>query len=179
MYAWRDREIVLDMMEDLSGGRVAHGVNIIGGVRIDVDEEKLDMLISRLTRLKNKPSKLLDVVTHDNSLKRRTQGIGYLSPEQIRRYCVVGPVARASGVDIDLRRDHPQPPYDRIPFNVITHQDGDVWARTLVRSLETLESLHICREILKACRMDRLLRELRGEFLLVKSSAGPKHPGVK
>lgn len=149
MYAWRDREIVLDMMEDLSGGRVAHGVNIIGGVRIDVDEEKSRMLAHRIDTLEEQAQKLLDVVTHDRSLKRRTQGIAYLSPEQIRRYCVVGPIARASGVDVDFRRDNPQPPYDRLPFNVITHDDGDVWARTLVRSLETLESLHICRTILK------------------------------
>ncbi len=112
--------------------------------------KKLKMLTRRINTLEEQARKLLDVVTHDNSLKRRTQGIAYLSPDQIRRYCVVGPIARASGVDIDLRRDLPQPPYDRIPFDVITHQDGDVWARTLVRSMETLESLHICREILKA-----------------------------
>jgi len=148
MYAWRDREIVLDMMEELSGGRVAHGVNIIGGVRIDLDEESDLMLIKRIDTLEGQIHKLLDVVTHDRSLKRRTQGIAYLSPEQIRKYCVVGPIARASGVDIDMRRDIPRPPYDQVPFNVITHHDGDVWARTLVRSLESLESLKICRGIL-------------------------------
>jgi NADH-quinone oxidoreductase subunit D len=148
MYAWRDREIVLDMMEELSGGRVAHGVNIIGGVRIDVDEEIQHSLVRRIDDLEVQTHKLLDVVTHDRMLHNRTQGIAYLSPDQIRKYCVVGPVARASGVDVDLRRDIPQPPYDVIKFHVVTHTDGDVWARTYVRVVEVVESLHICRRIL-------------------------------
>jgi NADH-quinone oxidoreductase subunit D len=148
MYAWRDREIVLDMMEDLSGGRVAHGVNIIGGVRIDVDDQEYNSLVKRIDELEVQTQKLLDVVTHDRMLHNRTQGIAYLSPEQIHKFCVVGPVARASGVDVDLRRDILKPPYDVVNFNVITHTDGDVWARTFVRVLEIQESLHICRQIL-------------------------------
>jgi Ni,Fe-hydrogenase III large subunit len=149
MYAWRDREIVLDMMEAISGGRVAHGVNIIGGVRFDVDAEMRAYLESRLDNLDGQLHRLLDFVTHDRSLKRRTEGIAYLSPEQIKQFCVVGPVARASGVDVDLRRDLPRPPYDKLSFNVVTHYDGDVWARTFVRMVESIESLHICQDILK------------------------------
>jgi NADH:ubiquinone oxidoreductase subunit D len=57
-------------------------------------------------------------------------------------------VARASGVDMDLRRDAPYAAYDRIHVNVITSNQGDVWARTLVRTLEAIESLHICRQLL-------------------------------
>ncbi|MDF1514363.1 MAG: nickel-dependent hydrogenase large subunit [Anaerolineae bacterium] len=149
MYAWRDREIVLDMMEDLSGGRVAHAVNIIGGVRIDVDEDTFQMLCRRCDVLEIQAHKLLDVVTHDRSLKGRTEGIGILTPQQVRDFCVVGPVARASGADMDLRRDAPLSPYDIIPVHVVTHNAGDVWARTYVRMLETVESLRICREILR------------------------------
>lgn len=148
MYAWRDREIVLDIMEDLSGGRVSHAVNIIGGVRIDLTDEHRDAILEQLDLLDKQITNLLGVVEHESTLHARTRDIGYLSLEQIRRYCVVGPVARASGLDVDIRRDNPRPPYDQLEFNVPVHEDGDVWARTLVRVQETVESVHLCRQIL-------------------------------
>lgn len=148
MYTWRDREIVLDIMEELSGGRVSHAVNIIGGVRIDLDDNHNHTILERLNVVEKQLEKVLGLIEQEPSLRARTQNIGYLSKEQILRYGVVGPVARASGVDIDLRRDLPRPPYDRLRFNVITHTAGDVWARTLVRAQETRESLDLCRQLL-------------------------------
>jgi NADH-quinone oxidoreductase subunit D len=148
MYAWRDREIVLDIMEDLSGGRVSHAVNIIGGVRTDLTDEHREAILTQLNELERQVARLLGVVEHEPTLRGRTRNIGHLSLEQIKRYCVVGPVARASGLDVDLRRDTPRTPYDRLDFNVPVRQEGDVWARTLVRLQETMESVHLCRQIL-------------------------------
>lgn len=148
MYAWRDREIVLDIMEDLSGGRVSHAVNVIGGVRTDLDDAHRKRIVEQLNTLDQQIHQLVGVVEHERSLKARTQNIGVLSKEQIYRYCTVGPVARASGVDIDLRRDIPRVPYSELDFKVITHTDGDVWARTWVRIQEAVESSHLCRQIL-------------------------------
>jgi len=148
MYAWRDREIVLDIMEELSGGRVAHAVNVIGGVRIDVDEAQMGSILARLDGLERQIETLLGVIQHERTFQVRTRGVGHLSAEQVRRYCVVGPIARASGVDVDLRRDAPYAAYDRLDFRVITAEEGDVWARALVRVQETIESLHLCRQLL-------------------------------
>jgi len=148
MYAWRDREIVLDVMEDLSGGRVSHAVNVIGGVRIDLTDQHRDAILEQLDQLDTQVARLLGVVEHERTLRARTQGVGHLTPEDVRRYCVVGPVARASGLDVDLRRDLPRAPYDRLDFVVPVHEAGDVWARTLVRMQETVESVHLCRQIL-------------------------------
>jgi Ni,Fe-hydrogenase III large subunit len=148
MYAWRDREIALDIMEELSGARVTHAVNVIGGVCIDVNEEQLASIVERLDELEQKVEILLGVIRHEPSFRARAQKVGYLSPEQIRGYCVVGPVARASGVNVDVRRDAPYAAYDRIQFDVIAHDEGDVWARTLVRTLEAIESLQMCRRLL-------------------------------
>ncbi|MBM4464378.1 MAG: NADH dehydrogenase subunit [Chloroflexi bacterium] len=148
MYAWRDREIALDIMEELSGGRVAHAANVIGGVRIDVDEAQMDSILVRLDDLERQIETFLGVIQHERSFQARTRGVGHLSADQVRRYCVVGPVARASGVDVDLRRDAPYAAYDRVNFRVITAQAGDVWACTVVRTLEIVESLHICRQLL-------------------------------
>jgi NADH-quinone oxidoreductase subunit D len=74
--------------------------------------------------------------------------VGHLSTEAVRRYCVVGPVARASGVAVDMRRDAPYAVYDQLDFRVITADEGDVWARTMVRVQETVESLRMCRQLL-------------------------------
>ncbi len=148
MYAWRDREIALDIMEDLSGGRVSHAVNVIGGVRIDLTPEHCDVILAQLDTLEKQIEALLGVVENERSFQARTRDIGRLTTEQARRYCVVGPVARASGIDIDLRRDAPYPPYNRLKFRVPVRYEGDAWARTLVRMLETVESIHLCREIL-------------------------------
>jgi len=148
MYAWRDREIVLDIMEDLSGGRVSHAVNVIGGVRIDLTPEHHNMILKQLDKLGPQLEELLGVIENERSFQGRTRNIGVLSLEQIRRYCVVGPVARASGLDMDLRRDAPYPPYDQLKFRVPVRYEGDAWARTLVRMLEMVESVHLCRQIL-------------------------------
>ena len=148
MYAWRDREIVLDVMEELSGGRVAHAVNVIGGVRIDVTQEQAHSTLARLDELERRVETLLGVIRHERTLQARTRSVGHLSAEQVRRYCVVGPVARASGVDVDMRRDAPYAAYGQLDFKVITAKEGDVWARTMVRALESIESLRMCRQLL-------------------------------
>jgi Ni,Fe-hydrogenase III large subunit len=149
MYTWRDREMALDIMEELSGGRVAHAANVIGGVRIDVDHAQVDAILARLDDLERQIEIFLGVIQHERSFQARTRGVGYLSPDDVRRYCVVGPVARASGVDVDLRRDAPYAAYDGLEFRVITAREGDVWACTMVRALETIESLHMCRQLLE------------------------------
>ena len=149
MYTWRDREIVLDIMEEFSGGRVAHAVNLVGGVRVDVEQEHARSILTRLDDLAQQVDTFLDMIQHERTFQARTRNVGHLSVEQVHRYCVVGPVARASGVDVDMRRDAPYAAYDQLDFQVITAQQGDVWARTMVRSLETIESLHICRQLLQ------------------------------
>ncbi|MBN1584020.1 MAG: nickel-dependent hydrogenase large subunit [Anaerolineae bacterium] len=148
MYAWRDREVVLDIMEELSGGRVTHAVNVIGGVRIDIDVDQSRTILLQLDELGKQIEQFLDMIEHERTFQARTQHIGYLSPEQIRRACVVGPVARASGIDVDLRRDAPYAVYDRLNFEVVTNDKGDVWARTLVRTQEMVQSLRLCRQLM-------------------------------
>jgi len=148
MYSWRDREIVLDIMENLSGGRIAHAVNVIGGVRVDLEPEQVDAIRRRLDELQGQVDDLLDIVEHEHTLKARTQGVGRASLEQIRRHCAVGPMARAAGVDRDLRRDAPYAAYDRLSFQVVTEPGGDVWSATRVRVREVVESLSLCHQIL-------------------------------
>jgi len=127
---------------------VAHAANAIGGVRIDVGEAQVDSILPRLADLERQIEVLLDVIQHERTFSVRTRGVGHLSAERVRDYCVVGPTARASGVDVDLRRDAPYAAYDRLSFRVITAEEGDVWACSMVRLLETIESLQMCRQLL-------------------------------
>ncbi len=149
MHAWHDRELSLDVMEQLSGGRVLHAANQIGGVSFDLDPEHYEMIRKHLRKLHNQVEGLLDVIENEPALSARTKGVAPLSADLIKQYCAVGPIARASGVDMDIRRDDPTPPYDQLDFKVITHPDGDAWARTIVRTQETRESLNLCESILR------------------------------
>jgi NADH-quinone oxidoreductase subunit D len=148
MHTWHDRELVLDIMEGVSGGRVSHAANQIGGVRFDLSAEQEAMITENVDKLKTQVSGVLDVIENEPALRARTQGVATVSAETIRDYCLVGTVARASGVDVDIRRDDPWPPYDRLDVRVITLPDGDAWARTLIRALEVRESLRLCERLL-------------------------------
>jgi NADH-quinone oxidoreductase subunit D len=149
MHAWHDRELSLDIMEAISGGRISHAANQIGGVRFDLDEDHIAMIRETTERLESQVENLLEVIEHTSSMKARTKNVAPIPQSMIRKYCVVGPIARASGVDMDMRRDDPWPPYDRLNFEVVTHDAGDAWARTLVRTQETRVSLDLCKAILK------------------------------
>ncbi len=149
MHAWHDRESVLDVMEEISGGRVLHAANQIGGVRFDIDHEHDAMIRSALKSLHEQVAGLLDVIENEPALIARTKGVAPVSPEVIKKYCVVGPMARASGVDVDMRIENPIPPYDQLDFSVITHPDGDAWSRTFVRVEEIRVSLNLCESILE------------------------------
>lgn len=149
MHTWHDREMVLDIMEELSGGRVSHAANKIGGVRFDLDQDHGPMVVRILSELRVEIEKLRDVVMYEPTIRARTQGVAPLSAEEIKQFGIVGPIARASGVDVDFRRDDPLPPYDRLKFSVVINQAGDAWARTLVRVEEIVESMQLCEQILQ------------------------------
>ena len=148
MYAWRDREIVLDIMEEISGQRISHAMNVIGGVRGDISNDRVPATLESLTELESQLERFLGIIEHERSFRGRTRNVGHLSDEEIRDYCVVGPMARASGIDVDFRRDEAYAAYGDLELRVIKDYGGDIWARTLVRIQEAIESVHICRQVL-------------------------------
>lgn len=149
MYSWRDREIILDLMEELSGGRVSHAVNLIGGVRTDIDARQARMIVEKLHEFEGQIGLLYNLFERDRSFRLRTQGLGRLSLELVRALGVVGPTARASGDDVDMRRDAPYGAYPDLELHVITTTEGDLWSRAHVRVLEIMESLRLCGQIIE------------------------------
>lgn len=149
MWAWRFREEILQICERLTGNRNHYAMLKPGGVRRDVDPEDIPTVHRLLDGLRKPLELFRDTVAQDPLIQARTRGIGALSPEQVRRFGALGPTARASGVDIDVRRDHPHAAYDRIEWNVVLAEHGDVYDKVTVRIGEMFESIHILRQCLE------------------------------
>jgi NADH-quinone oxidoreductase subunit D len=148
MYSWRDREIVMDLLESLSGNRVHYSVNVIGGVKFDVDDKLRDAVLRGVDYLEERTRHYYNVVTTDETFLARTRGVGTMTKEQSELHGTVGPTARASGVERDIRVDAPYAAYDRFKVNLITDDGGDLLARFVVRVKELYESYRLIREIL-------------------------------
>jgi NADH-quinone oxidoreductase subunit D len=141
MWAWKEREEVLDILEELTGNRNNYAMMKVGGVRRDLVESSFPGVISRL----NKTIKFVDMikkaVLDDPVLHARLKGVGVLTRQDCIDYGALGPTSRASGIPKDVRRDAPYAAYDRIKWNVITQEAGDVFAKAVIRILETFESI--------------------------------------
>lgn len=148
MWAWKWREPALDIMELVTGNRNNYAMMCPGGVRRDMSEEDFPFIQSKLDEIKSKVAMLAAAVPDDPVLLARLKGVGILTAEDIHNYGAIGPVARASGVAIDVRRDDPYAAYDRLDWEVITEPAGDLLARTNVRLLEILESVKILEQCL-------------------------------
>jgi len=149
MQSFRIREPVMWMAERITGNRKTYGLCLVGGVRWDITPEVRAELRQTLVTLEGEWRTLVAAVAGDKNLKVRTRGVGVTSPELVRQMGLVGPVARAAGVDIDCRRDHPYAAYGRVEFDVVTASEGDVWARLWVRLEEGLQSIRIIRQCLE------------------------------
>lgn len=149
MYTWRDREVVMDLLAELTGNRVNYAINTIGGVRRDVSEQQALDVLKAVDILEERTKYYIGIATTETSIIKRLLGVGVLSHEDALRLDAVGPTARASGVTRDVRRDDPYAAYGSLSFDVITDNHNDVYGRTLVRVKELLESFKIIRQVIK------------------------------
>jgi ech hydrogenase subunit E len=148
MFSWRDRETVMSLLEELSGNRVNYSVNLLGGVKYDIDAAGADAIRRGLDYLEERSRHYLTVVTTDESFLRRTRGVGAITFDQANRLGTVGPTARASGVARDIRVDAPYLSYDEHPVKSIIDERCDLEARFVVRITELFESYRLIRELL-------------------------------
>jgi Ni,Fe-hydrogenase III large subunit/Ni,Fe-hydrogenase III component G len=144
-HAGRLRELVLRLNEGLTGSRWLRGMVCIGGVRRSWSLAQRDLLRDTLPQVEREFDSLVALVQSSDSTRDRLERTGILRPETAKELGVVGVAGRASGVDLDVRRDHPYAAYDRYPFRVPVYQAGDVLHRMLVRVDEVKESFQILR----------------------------------
>jgi membrane-bound hydrogenase subunit alpha len=155
MWAWKYREPVLDLFEMITGNRNSYAMFKIGGVRRDIENSKIPKIKETLDLLKKKTDLLVGAVMDDPVIHARTKGVGVLTKEDILNYGAVGPIARASGVAIDVRRDDPYAAYPLVNWKVITAREGDVFAKAEVRLLEMYESISIIEQCLTGLKKEK------------------------
>ncbi len=148
MWGWKYREPICDIMETVTGNRQNYAMLKAGGVRRDIEKEHVPYILTRLDEFIKHLDMLRGAILDDPVLQARLKGVGILTKEKAIDYAALGPTARASGVDIDVRRDHPYAVYDRVKWRVITQDAGDVFAKVVVRILEMYESVNIIRQCL-------------------------------
>jgi len=142
------RERVMDALEAVSGNRVNYGMQRIGGVNRDILHS--DMLREVMKDIREGlVEKIVPIFTGNRLVKARTEGIGVLTQQQAEEYGVVGPTARASGVEIDTRRDYPYAAYRELNFQPVFAREGDIRARIIVRAKEMLESARLVEQALR------------------------------
>lgn len=149
MYSWRDREIVMDLLAMLTGNRINYGVNTLGGVRRDITQEQAQDILKAMDILEERTKYYIKVATEETTLIKRLSVVGTLSHDDAVLMGAVGPTARASNVDRDIRRDDSYAAYGDIAFKVVTDTHNDVYGRTLVRVGELMESYSMVRQLLK------------------------------
>ncbi|BCJ71510.1 NADH-quinone oxidoreductase subunit D 1 [Catellatospora sp. IY07-71] len=153
-YAFREREVLQAVMEEASGGRMHYMFNRVGGLKEEVPagwtrraREAVDLVASRMPLLD-------DLIRRNDIFLARTVGVGVLTAAQAAAYGASGPVARASGLDFDLRRDEPYLAYGELDVPVITKTAGDCHARFEVLLDQVYASLDLVRQCLD--RVDRI-----------------------
>jgi membrane-bound hydrogenase subunit alpha len=155
MWAWKYREPVLDLFEMISGNRNSYAMFKVGGVRRDIETDKIDKIRKVLGDLKKKTELLTGAVMDDPVIHARTKGVGVLTRKDVIDYGAVGPTARASGVPIDVRKDDPYAAYPLVEWKVITSEAGDVFAKAEVRLLEMYESISIIEQCLRGLEKEK------------------------
>nr|WP_228562809.1 NADH-quinone oxidoreductase subunit D [Catenulispora rubra] len=148
-YAFREREEIQAVMEEISGGRMHFMFNRVGGLKEELPLGWTDRVRAAIAKVRGRMSDIDRLITGNEIFRARTRGVGVLTREQIAAYGVSGPIARASGVDFDLRRDDPYLAYGepevRDKLKVVTGRGGDCLARFEVLLEQAYNSLDIAQ----------------------------------
>ncbi len=148
LYTFRERELVMNINELMAGFRFFPSYIRVGGLREDLSRGFHEAVTAFLDRMPGKIDEYEGLLTKNDIFRRRTIGVGMISKEDAAAWGVVGPIARGSGLNYDVRKQFPYSGYETYDFTVPTQAAGDVYARYLVRIAEMRESVVIARQAL-------------------------------
>jgi NADH-quinone oxidoreductase subunit D len=150
MFMWPagDRELLIDLLEALTGARVTHAYNIPGGVRNDMPEGFKDRCIRQVRYFQKRLKEYEDIFYNMPLFRQRTEGVAVLSKEDAIKLGVTGSVLRASGIPYDIRKAEPYDIYNEIDFKIQYMKTGDCFARSYVPFLDMKESCYIIEQLL-------------------------------
>jgi NADH-quinone oxidoreductase subunit D len=148
-YAFRERETIQEIMEEVSGGRMHYMFNRVGGLKEDIPAGWTGRASAAISTVRTRLRELEDLIFGNEIFRARTRGVGVLSPALVEAYGVSGPIARASGLDFDLRRDEPYLAYGELQdvLRVPVRTDGDCYSRFAV----LLEQAKVSLDLADAC----------------------------
>jgi len=146
--AFREREMINDIMEETCGARLTMNYMVPGGVMFDIHPNFQRRVKEFIVHFKNKFGEYDELVTDNIIFKNRTQNVGFISKEDAISYGMSGPSARASGVQCDIRKLYPYEIYNQLQFKEILDEGGDSYARYIVRMKEMLQSLSIVEQLI-------------------------------
>ncbi|MFN8857515.1 MAG: NADH-quinone oxidoreductase subunit D, partial [Planctomycetaceae bacterium] len=149
LYAFNQREVLYQIFETLCGARFTTSYTRVGGLMYDATPKFIEQVRQFVKAFPKVHADVCRLLNRNRIFVERTKGIGVLTKEEAISRCATGPVARASGVTRDLRKDAPYLAYSDFDFNVICSTDGDCFHRYLVRMDEMLESLRIIEQALE------------------------------
>ena len=180
VYAFREREEILDLFGLCAGVRMNPSYIRFGGVARDLTPEFLEKARRFIDKMPRKIDEYESLLTKNEIFLGRTKNIGMLPPELAREYSVTGPIARASGIGYDVRRAEPYGIYDRFDWEAPVQYNGDSYDRYLVRIAEMRESVKIVRQALRDLpdgefrgRLPKILRPPKGEaYARIESPKG-------
>jgi NADH-quinone oxidoreductase subunit D len=180
LWAFRDREGILSLFEALGGSRFNVNYLRVGGVLHDFPAGWLKECEVFLDQLEKNMAEMDRLLTGNEIFESRTQGVGYIDQQQAIAYGLTGPILRASGINWDLRVNRPYMAYREVAVNPQVRQEGDCFARYMVRMQEITESIRLCRIAIDkmpggsiGMRTPIALRPPRGEtYFAIESSKG-------
>jgi NADH-quinone oxidoreductase subunit D len=147
-YAFREREMINEIMEDSCGARLTMNYMVPGGVMYDIHPEFQSKVKAFVQQFKAKVGEYDDLVTNNVIFRNRMEGVGVLSKEDAVSYGCTGPVARGSGVHCDIRKLFPYEVYDTVDFDEVIETAGDSFARYMVRVREMQQSIRIIEQLI-------------------------------
>ncbi|HXY69626.1 MAG TPA: NADH-quinone oxidoreductase subunit D [Gemmatimonadales bacterium] len=148
LYAWDDREAILFLLESVTGSRLTYCTGRFGGLSRDLDPGFPERARAVLAKLRGRWDEYVRLIEDNVIFVNRTRGVGVLPVDLCRSYGVTGPSLRGSGVAYDVRKAEPYGAYPRFEFDVPTREEGDVFARYMVRVLEMQQSVRIIEQAL-------------------------------
>ncbi len=158
---WRIREKVLDILEQTAGHRVIQSVNVVGGVRRDIDDAQKKTIIDTLNLVRKASDDLVNVLINDYTVKSRTVGVGVMTKEQAMALGCVGPTLRGSGVSEDARLTK-YSAYGELNYEPIVETAGDCYARMLVRARELFQAIDLQMEALSKLPEGEIAVKVKG-----------------
>ncbi|UOE93933.1 NADH-quinone oxidoreductase subunit D [Alkalihalobacillus sp. LMS39] len=181
LYAFREREMIINLLNEISGGRLTFNYMRVGGVKWDAPPGWIEKVRDLLPYLRKELEGYHNLVTGNEIFLQRVKGVGKYTKEEAIRYSMSGANIRCTGVKWDLRKDEPYSIYDRFDFDVPTHTDGDCWAKYVIRMQEIEESIKIVEQAVAQfpsegailAKTPRIIKPPEGEtFVRIESPRG-------